>query len=74
MSLANDLSILFSFSKNQIFVVLIFPIVYFFFFFSFIYALMFMISFLLLTLGGFVLLFCCFSAKLDCVFDGSLVS
>ena len=74
MSLANDLSILFSFSKNQIFVVLIFPIVYFFFFFSFISALMFMISFLLLTLGGFVLLFCCFSAKLDCVFDGSLVS
>ena len=50
MSLANGLSILFIFSKNQLFVLLIFAIVYFVSV-SFISALIFMISFLLLTLG-----------------------
>ena len=50
MSLARDLSILFIFSKNQILVSLIFSIV-FFVSISFICALIFIISFLLLTLS-----------------------
>jgi len=50
MSLANGLSILFIFSKNQLLVLLIFAIVSFVSF-SFISALIFMISLLLLTLG-----------------------
>ena len=50
MSLANGLSILFIFSKNQFLVLLIFAIV-FFVSISFIPALIFMMSFLLLTLG-----------------------
>ena len=50
MSLANGLSVLFIFSKNQLLVLLIFAVV-FFVSISFISALVFMISFLLLTLG-----------------------
>ena len=50
MSLANGLSILFIFSKNQLLVLLIFAII-FFLSISFISSLIFMISFLLLTLG-----------------------
>ena len=50
MNLAKGLSILFIFSKNQLLVLLIFAIV-FFVSISFISALTFMISFLLLTLG-----------------------
>ena len=56
MNLATDLSILFIFSKNQLLALLIFTIVSFFSF-SFISAWIFMISFLLLILGIFVLLF-----------------
>ena len=60
MSLANVLSILFIFSKNQLLVLLIFAMVSFAFIyafmvsFAFISALMFKISFLLLTLGFFI--------------------
>ena len=50
MSLASGLSVLFIFSKNQLLVLLIFAIV-FFISFSVISALIFMISFLLWTLG-----------------------
>ena len=50
MSLAKGLSILFMFSKNQLLVLLIFPIV-FFVSISFISAVIFTISFLLLILG-----------------------
>ena len=50
MCLANGLSISFIFSKNQLLVLLMFGIV-FFVSISFISALIFMISFLLLTLG-----------------------
>ena len=53
MSLVNGLSILFIFSKNQFLALLIFAIVSFVSF-SFLSALIFMISFLLLTLGFFV--------------------
>ena len=53
MSLANGLSILFIFSKNQLLILLIFAIVSFVSF-SCISALIFMISFLLLTLGLFI--------------------
>ena len=56
MSLANGLSILFIFSKNQLLVAFIFAIVSFISL-SFISDLIFMISFLLLTLG----IFCCSS-------------
>ena len=52
MSQANGLSILFIFSKNQLSLLLIFAIVSFVSF-SFIFAQIFMISFLLLTLGFF---------------------
>ena len=55
-----SLSILFVFLKNQLFVLLISAIV-FFTYFTFIFALIFMISFLLLTLG-----FCCFSVCFRC--------
>ena len=50
MSLANGLSILFIFSKNQLLALLIFAMVSFVSF-AFISALIFKISFLLLTLG-----------------------
>ena len=53
MSLANGLSILFISSKNQLLVLFIFAIVSFVSF-SFISALIFMISLLLLTLGFFI--------------------
>ena len=53
MSLANGLSILFIFSKNQLLALLIFAMVSFVSF-SFIYSLIFMISFLLLTLEFFI--------------------
>ena len=53
MSLANGLSILFIFLKNQFLVLLIFAMVSFVPL-SFISALIFMISFLLLTLGFFI--------------------
>ena len=70
MSLANGLSILFIFSKNQLLVLLIFAIV-FFASISFICALIFMISFLLLTLGfvcsSFSSFFRCISLKLSLV-------
>ena len=50
MSLANGLSILFILSKNQLLALLTFAVVSFVSF-AFIYALVFKISFLLLTLG-----------------------
>ena len=63
MSLANGLSVLFIFSKNQLLVLLIFAIVSFISF-SFISNLIFMISFLLLTLGFFCSSFSnCFRCK-----------
>ena len=52
---SDGLSILFIFSKNQLLVLMIFAII-FFITFSFISALIFMISFLLLTLGFLILL------------------
>ena len=74
MSLANGLSILFTFSKNQLLVLLIFGIVSFVSF-SFIYALIFMISFLLLTLQFLFLLFLvALGIKLGYLFDFSIVS
>ena len=79
MSLANGLSILFIFSKNQLLVLLIFAIVSFVSF-SFISALIFMISFLLLTLRFFLSSFYMFyflvalGVKLGYLFDFSLVS
>ena len=61
MSLANGLPILFIFPKNQILVLLIFGIASFV---SFISVLIFMISFLLLTLGFFMSSFySCFRCK-----------
>ena len=53
MSQANGLSILFIFSKNQLLALLIFAMI-FFVSFAFISALIFKISFLLLTLGFFI--------------------
>ena len=61
MSLAKGLSILFIFSKNHLLVLLIFTIV------SFISALIFMISFLLLILGAFFVLL--LGVKLGSLFD-----
>ena len=63
MSLANGLSILFIFSKNQLLVLLIFAIVSFVSF-SFISALTYMISFLILTLGFFFSFSSCFRCKI----------
>ena len=74
MSLANGLSILFIFSKNQVFVLLIFIIVSFVSF-TFISALIFMISFLQLTLGFSMSSFSsCLGVKLSYLFDFPLVS
>ena len=74
MSLADSLSLLFIFSKNQLLVLLIFAIVSFISF-SFISALIFMISFLHLTLVGVVLLFLvALGVRLGCLFDVSLIS
>ena len=74
MSLANSLSILFIFSKNQLLVLLIFTMVSFVSF-SFIFALLYMISFLLLTLGFLISSFLVgLGLKLGYLFDFSLVS
>ena len=71
MSLANGLSILFIFSKNLLLVLLICAIVYFISF-SFISDLIFMISFLLLTLGFFCSSFSnCFRCKIRTAFAAS---
>ena len=74
ISLANGLSILFTFTKKQLLVLLIFAMVSFVSF-AFIYALIFKISFLLLTLGFFI---SSFSSSLRCrvgyLFDFFLVS
>ena len=68
------MSILFIFSKNQLLVLLIFAIISFVSF-SFISALIFMTSFLLLTLGFFISSFSiALGAKLGYLFDFSLVS
>ena len=73
MSLAKGLSILFIFSKNRLLVLLIFTTVSISF--SFISARMFTISFLLLILEFFVLLFpVVLGVKLGCLFDVFLVS
>ena len=72
MSLANGLSILFIFSKNQLLVLLIFIIV--FVFFPFISALIFKVYFLLLTLEFLISSFSsCFRCRVR-LFDFSLVS
>ena len=69
MSLADGLSILFIFSKNQLLVLLIFAVV-FFVSISFISALIFMISVFLLTLGFFVLLsLIALGVRLGCLFE-----
>ena len=74
MSLANGLSVLFFFSKNQLLVLLIFAI-FSFVSFSFISSLIFMISFLLLTLEFLISSFLvALGAKLGYLFDFSLVS
>ena len=71
-SRANGLPILFIFPKKQLLVLLIFAIVSFLFHLS---ALIFMISFLLLTLGSSFLLFVvALDVKLGYLFDVSLVS
>ena len=72
MTLAEGLSILFIFSKNQLFVWLIFTIVYFFF----IYFCSDLYDFFLSTnFGDFVLLFpVVLGVKLGCLFDVFLVS
>ena len=74
MSLASGLSILFIFSKNQLLALLIFAMVSFVSF-SFISALIFMISFLLLTLGFFYFPFLVgLGVELGYLFDFSPVS
>ena len=74
MSLANDLSILFVFSKNQHLALLILAMVSFVSF-AFISALIFMISYLLLTLGCFVSSFSsCFRCRVRLFIDFSPVS
>jgi len=74
MSMASGLSILFIFSKNQLVVLLIFAIVSFVSF-SFISALIFMISFLLLAPdSSFLLFLVALGVKLGYIFDFSLVS
>ena len=72
MSLENSLSTLFTFSRNKFLVLLIFLKVSFISF-SFISALVFMISFLLLTLGLFFFLVA-LSVWIGCLFDVILVS
>ena len=63
MSLAKGLSILFTFSNNQLLVLLIFAMVYFASF-AFVSVLIFKISFLLLTLGFIISYFsCCFRCR-----------
>ena len=74
MRMANDLPILFTFSRNQFLVLLIFSIVSFVSF-SLISALIFMISFLQLTLGFFIRFFFLvgLGVKMGYLFDFSLV-
>ena len=62
MNLANGLSILFIFSNNQVLALLIFAMVSFVSF-AFISALIFMIYFLLLTLGFFISFCSCFRCR-----------
>ena len=67
MNLANDLSILFIFSKNQLLALLIFAMVSFVSF-SFISALIFMIYFLPLTMGFFISSFSsCFRCRVSLI-------
>ena len=74
MSLANGLSILFILSKNQLLALLIFAVVSFVCF-AFISALIFKISFLLLTLGSSFLRFLvALGVELGYLFDFFLVS
>ena len=74
MSLANGLSILFILSKNQLLAFLIFAIVSFVSF-AFISALIFKISFLVLTLGSSFLPFLvALGVELGYLFDFFLVS
>ena len=74
MSLANGLSILFIFSKNQLLALLIFAVVSFVSF-AFISALIFKISFLLLTLGSsFIPSLVALGVELGYLFDFFLVS
>ena len=74
MSLANGLTILFNFSKNQLLALLIFAMVSFVSF-AFISALIFMISFLLLTWGSSFLPFLvALDVELGYLFDFFLVS
>jgi len=74
MSLANGLSVLFILSKNQLLALLIFAMVSFVSF-AFISALIFKISFLLLTLGFFISSFSsCFGVESGYLFDFCLVS
>jgi len=73
MSLANGLSVLLIFSKNQLLVLLIFAIVLCISM-SFISALIFLISFFLLTLRFFVLFLVALGVRLGCLFDVFLVS
>ena len=74
MSLANGLSILFIFSKKQLLALLILAMVSFVSF-AFISALIFKISFLLLTLGSSFLPFLvALCVELGYLFDFSLVS
>ena len=78
MSLANDLPILFTFSRNQLLVLLILAIVSFGSFLL-ISPLSFMISFLQLTLGFFLCFFFFFflvdlGVKIGYLFDFSFVS
>ena len=73
MSMANGLSILLIFSKNQLLLLLIFAIISFISF-SFISVLTLMISFLLLTLDVFVLFLAALGIRLDYIFDVFLIS
>ena len=76
ISLDKDLSILVTFAKNQLLVLLNFTLVTFIYF-SFISALIFMISFLLIILGIFFLLFfflVVLGVTLGFLFNGFLVS
>ena len=74
MSLANGLSVPFNFSKNQLLALLVFAMVSFVSF-AFISALIFKISFLLLTWGSSFLPFLvALSVELGYLFDFFLVS
>ena len=74
MSLANGLSVLFILSKNQLLALLICAMVSFVSF-AFISALIFKISFLLLTLGFLISSFSsCLGVELGYLFDFFLVS